>query len=125
VKGKQIGVLGLAFKPNTDDIRFAPAIDLVQQLRAEGAQIRVFDPEAMEKAKAILPGVEFGKTAYEAAQGTEALIIATEWEQFRDLDWTRIHDSMARPLILDGRNLLSPSEMKSHGFEYYSVGRPD
>ena len=125
VKGKPICVLGLAFKPNTDDIRFSPAIELVQQLQAEGAHIRAFDPEAMDRAKAVLPGIEFGKTPYDAAEGTEALVIATEWEQFRNLDWNRIHDSMARPLILDGRNLLSPSEMKSHGFEYYSVGRPD
>jgi UDPglucose 6-dehydrogenase len=125
VKGKPIGVLGLAFKANTDDIRFSPAIDLVQQLQAEGARIRAFDPEAMDRAKSILPGIEFGKTPYDAAEGAEALVIATEWEQFRNLDWNRIHDAMARPLILDGRNLLSPSEMKSHGFEYYSVGRPD
>jgi UDPglucose 6-dehydrogenase len=125
VKDKPVGVLGLAFKPNTDDIRFSPAIDLVQQLVAEGARVRVFDPEAMERAKSILPQVEFAKTAYDAADGAEALLIATEWEQFHNLDWNRIHGSMARPLILDGRNLLSGSEMKSHGFEYYSVGRPD
>jgi UDPglucose 6-dehydrogenase len=125
VKGKPVGVLGLAFKSNTDDIRFSPSIDLVQQLVAEGAKVKAYDPEAMERAKAILPGVEMGKTAYDAAEGAEALIIATEWEQFRELDWNRIHDSMARPLILDGRNLLSPSEMKSRGFEYHSVGRPD
>jgi UDPglucose 6-dehydrogenase len=125
IKGKPIAVLGLAFKPNTDDIRFAPAIELIQQLQADGARVRAFDPEAMEKAKTVLPGIEFGKTAYEAADGAEALIIATEWEQFRELDWNRIHDSMTRPLILDGRNLLSPPEMKSHGFEYYSVGRPE
>jgi UDPglucose 6-dehydrogenase len=125
VKGKPVGVLGLAFKPNTDDIRFSPAIDLVQQLVAEGALVRAFDPEAMERAKGMLPGVEFAQNAYEAAEGTEALLIATEWEQFHNLDWNRIHGSMIRPLILDGRNLLSPSEMKSRGFEYYSVGRPD
>jgi UDPglucose 6-dehydrogenase len=125
VKGKPVAVLGLAFKANTDDIRFSPAIDLIQQLVAEGANVRAYDPEAMERAKTILPGVEFGKTAYEAAENAEALIIATEWEQFRELDWNRIHDSMARPLILDARNLLSPTEMKSRGFEYQSVGRPD
>jgi UDPglucose 6-dehydrogenase len=125
VKGKPVAVLGLAFKANTDDIRFSPAIDLIQQLVAEGANVRAYDPEAMERAKTILPGVEFGKTAYEAAENAEALIVATEWEQFRELDWNRIHDSMARPLILDARNLLSPTEMKSRGFEYQSVGRPD
>jgi UDPglucose 6-dehydrogenase len=125
VKGKQLGVLGLAFKPNTDDIRFAPAIDLIQALLAEGASIRAFDPEAMEKAQPVLPQIQYGKTAYEAAEGAEALLIATEWEQFRKLDWDRIRDSMTRPLILDGRNLLTASEMKSRGFEYYSMGRPD
>jgi UDPglucose 6-dehydrogenase len=125
VKGKQLGVLGLAFKPNTDDIRFAPAIDLIQALLAEGASIRAFDPEAMEKAQTVLPQIQYGKTAYEAVEGAEALLIATEWEQFRKLDWDRIRDSMTRPLILDGRNLLTASEMKSRGFEYYSMGRPD
>jgi UDPglucose 6-dehydrogenase len=125
VKGKPIGVLGLAFKPNTDDIRFAPAIDLIQALLAEGASIRAYDPEAMEKAQALLPQIQFGKTAYDAADGAEALLIATEWEQFRKLDWDRIRDSMTRPLILDGRNLLTAADMKSRGFEYYSMGRPD
>jgi UDPglucose 6-dehydrogenase len=124
VKGKQIGVLGLAFKPNTDDIRFAPAIDLIQALLKEGAIVRAYDPEAVEKARAVLP-IEYGKTAYEAAEGAEALLIATEWEEFRKLDWGRVRDSMVRPLILDGRNLLSGKEMKGHGFEYYSMGRPD
>jgi UDPglucose 6-dehydrogenase len=124
VKGKQIGVLGLAFKPNTDDIRFAPAIDLIHALLKEGAVIRAYDPEAMEKARPVLQ-IEYGKDAYEAAEGAEALLIATEWEQFRKLDWGRVRDSMVRPLILDGRNLLSGKEMKGHGFEYYSMGRPD
>jgi UDPglucose 6-dehydrogenase len=125
VKGKQIGVLGLAFKPNTDDIRFAPAIDLIHELLKEGAIVCAYDPEAMEKARPVLPEIQYGKSAYEAADGAEALLIATEWEQFRRLDWERVRDSMVRPLILDGRNLLSAKEMKGHGFEYYSVGRPD
>jgi UDPglucose 6-dehydrogenase len=124
VKGKKVGVLGLAFKPNTDDVRFAPAIDLVNQLVVLGAQVRVYDPEAMEKARAILPQAEFAASAYDAAEGVEALIIATEWDQFRKLDWERIRQTMARPLILDGRNLLSPAQMKTLGFEYFSVGRP-
>jgi len=125
VKGKQIGVLGLAFKPNTDDIRFAPAIDLIHELLREGAIVRAYDPEAMEKARPVLTQIEYGKDAYEAAEGAEALLIATEWEQFRKLDWARVRESMVRPLILDGRNLLSAKEMKGHGFEYYSMGRPD
>lgn len=125
VKGKEVAVLGLAFKPNTDDIRFAPAIDLIQRLIADGAHIRAYDPEAMEKARGVLPQIEYSKSAYDAVDGVEALLIATEWPEFRDLDWPRVHDIMARPLILDGRNLLSPPQMKSFGFEYYSMGRPD
>ena len=125
IKGKQIGVLGLAFKPNTDDVRFAPAIDLIHHLLNAGARVRAYDPEAMEKARAILPQIDYGKTAYEAAEGVEALLIATEWPEFRKLDWAKIRDSMARPLILDGRNLLKSSEMKALGFEYHSLGRPD
>ena len=93
VKGKQIGVLGLAFKPNTDDIRFAPAIDLIHALLKEGAVVRAYDPEAMEKARPVLP-IEYGKDAYEAAAGAEALLIATEWPEFRKLDWGRVRDSM-------------------------------
>jgi UDPglucose 6-dehydrogenase len=125
IRGKQIGILGLAFKANTDDIRFAPAIDLVNQLLAEGAHIRAYDPEAMERAKAVAPQIEYAKTPYEAAEDSEALLIATEWDEFRKLDWDRVRDAMARPLILDGRNLLSPRDMKSHGFEYHCFGRPE
>jgi len=125
VRGKKIGVLGLAFKPNTDDVRFAPAIDLVNHLLGEGAVIRAYDPEAMERARAILPQIEYAKTAYDAAKDAEALLIATEWDEFRKLDWDRIRGAMARPLIVDGRNLLSPREMKDRGFEYRSFGRPD
>jgi UDPglucose 6-dehydrogenase len=125
VRGKQVGVLGLAFKPNTDDIRFAPAIDLVQRLLAEGAKVRAYDPEAMDRARGILPQIDYAKSPYEAAEDAEALLIATEWDEFRKLDWDRIREAMARPLIVDGRNLLSPREMKSQGFEYRSFGRPD
>ncbi len=125
IKGKRVAVLGLAFKPNTDDIRFAPAIDLIGQLLKEGAQVTAYDPEAMEKARGILPEVEFASSAEDAAKDAEALLIATEWPQFRQLNWERIRDAMARPLVLDGRNLLSPQEMKARGFEYYSMGRPD
>src|SRR6202167_3724601 len=125
VRGKQVGVLGLAFKPNTDDVRFAPAIDLVNHLLGGRARIRAYDPEAMERARAILPQIEYAKTPYDAAKDAEALLIATEWDEFRKLDWERIRDAMARPLIVDGRNLLSPREMKDRGFEYRSFGRPD
>ena len=125
VRGKRLGVLGLAFKPNTDDVRFAPAIDLVNRLLVEGAIICAYDPEAMERSRAILPDIEYAESAYDAAAGAEALLIATEWDQFKKLDWERIRDSMTRPLIVDGRNLLSPQEMIKLGFEYRSFGRPD
>jgi len=125
VKDKQVGVLGLAFKPNTDDVRLAPAIEVIRQLAAEGVQVRASDPQAMEKARAILPDVEYVRDPYEVAKNADALLITTEWEEFRRMDWKRIRDVMARPLVLDGRNLLDPVQMKALGFEYYSVGRPD
>ncbi len=125
VRDKPVCVLGLAFKPHTDDVRFAPAIDLIHRLMEEGAQVRAYDPQAMEKARAILPGVEYSDSAYSAAKGCEALVIATEWPEFRSLDWERIRAGMVRPLVLDARNLLSPGEMRSRGFEYRSFGRPD
>ena len=125
IKAKQIGLLGLAFKPNTDDIRFAPSLELVDRLLAEGAKLRAYDPKAMEKARPVLPKVQFATDAYEVAKDSEALLIVTEWEDFRGLDWSRIRDLMTRPLVLDGRNLLSPADMRALGFEYHSIGRPD
>jgi UDPglucose 6-dehydrogenase len=125
IKDKQIGLLGVAFKPNTDDIRFAPSLELIERLLAEGAHLRAYDPKAMEKARSVLPKVHFAGDAYDAAQGSEALLIVTEWEEFRGLDWSRIRDSMTRPLVLDGRNLLCPADMRGLGFEYHSIGRPD
>jgi UDPglucose 6-dehydrogenase len=123
IKGKQLAVLGLAFKANTDDVRFAPAIDLINALLAEGARIVAYDPEAAERAKAVLPQIEYAKTAYDAAKNSEALLIATEWDEFRKLDWDKVRDSMLRPLILDGRNILSPRDIKAKGFEYHCFGR--
>ncbi len=121
---KQIGILGLAFKPNTDDIRFAPAIEIIRRLTAEGARIRAYDPEAMGRTRAVYPDLQYGKDAYEVARGADALLIVTEWEEFRNLNWKRVHNLMARPLVIDGRNLLDPAAMRSLGFEYYSMGRP-
>jgi len=125
VRDKPVGVLGLAFKPNTDDVRFAPAIDLIRRLLEEGADVRAYDPQAMEKARAILPEVAYAPSAYDAAQGAEALVIATEWPEFRALDWEKMRARMRRPLVLDARNLLLPGEMRARGFEYRSFGRPD
>jgi UDPglucose 6-dehydrogenase len=121
---KQIGILGLAFKPNTDDIRFAPAIEIIRRLRAEGAQIRAYDPQAMERTRAVFPDLQFGADAYEVADDADALLIVTDWQEFRTLDWGRIRERMARPLVIDGRNLLDPATMRNLGFEYYSMGRP-
>ena len=125
VKDKTIGVLGLAFKPNTDDIRFAPAIEVVRRLIAEGARVRVSDPFAMERARAVLKSPEFVEDPYEVARGTDALLLLTEWKEYRELDWKRICQEMSRPLIVDARNMLDPAKMKKLGFEYHSFGRPD
>jgi UDPglucose 6-dehydrogenase len=125
IRGKRIGVLGLAFKPNTDDVRFSPAIELIRRLLIEGACVRAYDPQAMEKARPVLPDVQFCANEYEVATGADALVIATEWADFRVLDWQKIHNAMARPLLLDGRNLLNRQAVRALGFEYDSFGRPD
>jgi UDPglucose 6-dehydrogenase len=123
VKGKRIAVLGLAFKANTDDIRFAPAIDVIQRLLEEGAQVHASDPEAMEKAKKILPNVAFHADPYETVRDAHAALVCTEWSAFKNLDWERAGKVMARKLVVDGRNLYSPKKMTDLGFEYYSFGR--
>ena len=124
VKHKRVAVLGLSFKPDTDDIRFAPALELTRQILDAGGEVRAYDPRAMEKAKLELPTITYCESAYEAAQGAEAVIVATEWEEFRQLDWALIRETMNRPLILDGRNFLQADAMRALGFEYYGVGRP-
>jgi UDPglucose 6-dehydrogenase len=123
VRGKRIAVLGLAFKANTDDIRFSPAIEVIRRLIEEGAQIHTSDPEAMEKAKSVLPGVTFHADPYEAVRDAHAALVCTEWSSFKNLDWDRAGKLMARKLVVDGRNLYSPKEMMDLGFEYYSFGR--
>ena len=108
VKDKTVGVLGLAFKPNTDDVRFAPAIEVLRRLIAEGAKVRASDPVAIERARLLLDrGVDFVEDPYQTARGADALLLLTEWKEYRDLDWQRIYGEMARPLILDARNMLS------------------
>ena len=124
IKDKQIGVLGLAFKANTDDIRFAPAIEVIRRLLAEGATIRAYDPEAMDRSRSVLPNIQYGRDPHDVAQSADALLLLTEWEEFRKLDWNRIQQEMARPLILDARNMLRAAEMEALGFEYVSFGRP-
>jgi UDPglucose 6-dehydrogenase len=124
VKEKKIGVLGLAFKANTDDIRFSPAIEVIGRLRGEGARICASDPQAIERARSLFPDLTYSADPYEAAKGAEALLILTEWPEYSALDWKRIRGVMMRPLVLDGRNLLEPAKMSELGFEYYSFGRP-
>jgi UDPglucose 6-dehydrogenase len=125
VRDKRIGLLGLAFKANTDDTRFSPALKLAARLLAEGAEVHAYDPQAMEKARTELPGVNYEADAYAVARGADALVIATEWPEFARLDWEKIQAEMARPLLMDGRNLLDPKTIRALGFEYQSVGRPD
>lgn len=122
LKGKTIGVLGLAFKPNTDDIRFAPALEIVKRLLKEGALIRAYDPKAMEKTKVELPEIDYCKDAYEVAKGAEAVVICTEWDEFKQLNLEKVKHLMIRPFILDGRNIYDRDKMLSLGFEYLGIG---
>ena len=123
VKGKHVAVLGLAFKANTDDIRFAPALEVVKRLLEEGAIVHATDPEAISGTKALLPRVTYHEDPYEALRGADAALICTEWDVFRHLDWKRAKPLMARGLVVDGRNLYSPKHMRELGFEYHSFGR--
>jgi len=123
LKDKTIGVLGLAFKQNTDDVRMSPAIDLCQRLIKEGAKLRVYDPQAMEKAKDILPDVDYIDDMNSVAQGCDALVVATEWPEFKQLDLAKAKKSLSHPILFDGRNLFDPAEMERLGFIYKSIGR--
>ena len=123
VKDKQIGVLGLAFKQNTDDVRMSPAIALCHRLQKEGARLRVHDPKAMEKAKIVLKDVAYIADMNEVPEGCDALVIATEWPQFKKLDLERTRRAMTHPILFDGRNLFDPAEMEQLGFVYKSIGR--
>jgi UDPglucose 6-dehydrogenase len=123
VKGKRVAVLGLAFKANTDDIRFSPALEVAKELFREGAEVHASDPEAISRAKVLLPEVHYHQDPYEALRDAEAVLVCTEWDVFRNLDWERGGKLMARRLVIDGRNLYSPARMRQMGFEYYSFGR--
>jgi UDPglucose 6-dehydrogenase len=123
VKDKTIAILGLAFKPNTDDMRLAPSIDIIRPLQKEGARIRAYDPKAMEKAKEFLPDIEYCDSPYAAATGADALVLCTEWDEFRKLDLEKLRSAMAHPTIIDGRNLFDPKRMADLGFTYKSIGR--
>jgi UDPglucose 6-dehydrogenase len=121
--GKTIGVLGLTFKPNTDDMRDAPSLDIVPALQALGAKVQAFDPEGHHEAEKLLKGVDFKAGAYETAEQADALVILTEWDQFRALDLDRLKLLMKTPVVVDLRNVYKPSEMVRHGFTYASIGR--
>jgi UDPglucose 6-dehydrogenase len=123
LKDKNIGILGLAFKQNTDDIRTSPAIELCHRLLREGARLRVHDPKAMEKARPLLKEATFVQDMNEVAEGCDALVIATEWEEFKKLDLERARKALTHPILFDGRNLLDPAEMERLGFIYKSIGR--
>jgi UDPglucose 6-dehydrogenase len=123
LRGKTVAVLGLTFKPNTDDMREAPSIPLITALHDAGATVRAYDPAGMVQAKTVLSNVAFCETAYACAEDADALVIATEWEQFRALDLERLKQVMACPVVIDLRNIYRPEEMAQHGFIYDSVGR--
>jgi UDPglucose 6-dehydrogenase len=123
LKGKTIAVLGLAFKPETDDMREAPAIGIIRSLVDDEAKVRAYDPVAMLEAKKVLPDIEYAEDEYAAVTGTDALVFVTEWNQFRALDLARIRDLMTTPKVADLRNIYDPDDMKELGFEYVGVGR--
>ncbi|MBI3615653.1 MAG: UDP-glucose/GDP-mannose dehydrogenase family protein [Candidatus Omnitrophica bacterium] len=122
LKGKKIGVLGLAFKPDTDDMRFAPSLEVIEALKKAGAKIKVFDPQAMGAAKKLLNGVAFAKDPYEAAKGSDCLLLLTEWDEFKKLDLKRVKRLLRQPVIVDGRNLYDPAVVRKFGFSYVGIG---
>ena len=124
VKGKTIGVLGLAFKPNTDDMRDAPSLDIIPALQAAGAHVKAYDPESMHEAGKLLTEVDFCDGPYHAIDGADAMVLITEWDQFRALDFDRVKKLMKSPIVVDLRNVYQPSDMERRGFNYVSVGRP-
>src|SRR5947207_9807574 len=123
VEDRSVGVLGLAFKPNTDDLRESPAVEIIHLLKSEGARVKAYDPAANEAARHILPGVELCSDAYGVAEGADALLLLTQWSEFRRLDLDRVRRSMQYPLVVDGRNLYDPADMVARGFFYQPIGR--
>ena len=124
VDGKTVAVLGVAFKPNTDDMRDSPSLDIVPALQAAGAHVRAFDPAAMHEAEKLLPGVEWAKNAYGTLEGADCVAILTEWNEFRALDLRRVKSMLKRPVMIDLRNIYNPEDMAKAGFTYSSIGRP-
>ena len=123
LEGKQLGILGLTFKPNTDDIRESPALKIISSLIKKGASVCAFDPAGMEESKKVLNEVNYAQNMYDVAKDADALIIITEWNEFRNLDWERVKTLLRSPTVIDLRNIYEPSKVKDKGFNYYSVGR--
>jgi len=123
LSGKTVGVLGLSFKPNTDDMRYAPSLDIIGILLSEGAKVKAYDPAAMDVAKPLLKGVEFCSTAYEAAEGADAIALVTEWDEFKNLDLEKLKSLMRSPVLIDGRNVFDPGTVGELGFVYKGIGR--
>ncbi|KQT49355.1 UDP-glucose 6-dehydrogenase [Devosia sp. Leaf420] len=124
VRGKTIGILGLTFKPNTDDMRDAPSIAIIQTLQDAGATIRAYDPEGIEMSKSVMQNIEYAKDAYDVAAGSDVLVLVTEWNEFRSLDLARIKSTINEPIFVDLRNVYRRREVEAAGFVYHSVGRP-
>ncbi|MEW5950311.1 MAG: UDP-glucose/GDP-mannose dehydrogenase family protein [Elusimicrobia bacterium] len=124
LEGKTVAFLGLAFKPLTDDMRFAPSIDIAETLKSKGAKIRAYDPVSMENAKKVIKGIYFAKDAYDCVKGADCVCLITEWNQFAQLDFSKVLKLVKHPILIDGRNLYNPSKMREMGFTYKSVGRP-
>jgi UDPglucose 6-dehydrogenase len=123
VRGKRVAILGLTFKPNTDDMRDAPSIAIIQGLQDHGASIAAYDPEGMEQAKLVLSGIDYASNPYACIEGADALVVVTEWEQFRALNMRRIKELLRQPLIIDLRNVYTPDEVRRHDLTYVSIGR--
>jgi UDPglucose 6-dehydrogenase len=123
LEGQMVALLGLAFKPNTDDLRDAPALEIAHLLLTEGASLRAYDPVAMERARRVLPDAHFAADAYDAVAGADAAVVVTDWNEFKHLDLYRLREQMARPVLIDGRNVYEPTAARAAGFLYYAVGR--
>ncbi len=124
LKGQTVALLGLAFKPNTDDMRFAPSINIVSALKKLGAKIKAYDPISMPNAKQIIKGIEFAKNPYQCVKNADCVCLITEWDEFKKLDFKKVLTLVKHPILIDGRNLYDPAKMRKMGFTYKSLGRP-
>ncbi|MEA3305281.1 MAG: UDP binding domain-containing protein, partial [Candidatus Omnitrophota bacterium] len=123
LNGKTVGILGLSFKPDTDDMRYAPSIDIISMLKSEGVKIKAFDPRAMKKAEKLIKGITFCKDAYSAAKNSDCLAIVTDWNEFKKMDLRRVKKLMRQPIIVDGRNIYNPGTVRKLGLKYIGMGR--